>query len=118
MKISQSETSLLQLLDSHDQLVCSCANGDLEFGDFIQSYNDFYDYYAFDGHESDEDERLLFHKYEKRILPHRIIKEEILLRLTSDEHAENEDYKKMGWIGTTGARKKLNEIVLRYLNST
>jgi hypothetical protein len=77
MVVFDSENDLVKYLDVHDDLIRRCASGLLSFWDFYEKYNNFYRYCALDGHESDEEERLLIDKYEPRILPHRIVAEEI-----------------------------------------
>jgi hypothetical protein len=112
MGIFASEVDLLQKLDEHDELVRKCVAGELPFGEFCERYNDFYALYALDGHESDEEESSLLDKYGGRIEPHRVIAEEILGRLCSEEDAAREVYRQAGRFGMKEALRLLSEVKL------
>src|SRR5690349_6558281 len=99
MVIFASETDLIQKLNEHDALVRGCVAGQLSFDEFCKRYNDFYPFYALDGHESDEEERALLEKYEARIEPHRVIAEDILGRLCSEADAQRDIYRQAGRFG-------------------
>jgi hypothetical protein len=107
-----SEQELIEQLDVHDELVRQCAAGKLSFDDFCARYRDFYAYYALDGHESDQEERALFEKYEDRIEPHRIIAYDILGRVCSDEDAQRETYIQAGRFGSKEAVRRLSLVKL------
>ncbi|MCB4362081.1 hypothetical protein [Quatrionicoccus australiensis] len=100
MVIFESEYHLIGSLDHHDNLIRLCAQGRMSFDAFCSEYHDFYAFYALDGHESDEEERQLFEKYEKRIEPHRIVAEEILAGVCSDVDAQLEIYQRAGRFGS------------------
>src|SRR5690606_10181640 len=70
------EAELLRVLDLHDQLVASCARGELSWDEFDRAYDSFYPRYPLDGHESDAEELVLFEKYASRIALHREIWEQ------------------------------------------
>ena len=78
MIMFESEADLLETIDKHDALVRQCVSGALGFWEFCEKYNEFYAYYALDGHESDDEEPLLLKKFAFRIEPHRVISYEIL----------------------------------------
>ena len=115
MVIFISENELIKDLNKHDNFVMKCINGNLAFWDFCEIYNNFYWRCAFDGHESDDEERDLFVKYESRILPHRIIAEEILHGVCSDEDAKKEAYINAGRFGSDEATAKLKDVARKYL---
>lgn len=112
MLMFKSEADLLQALSLHDNLVRQCASGQLDFDDFCEKYNNFYAFYALDGHESDQEECDLLKKYDVRIEPHRVIAEEILAQVCSDEDAEREIYKQAGRFGSIEAIERLRHIKL------
>ncbi|MCR9105425.1 MAG: hypothetical protein NXI15_09055 [Gammaproteobacteria bacterium] len=111
MVIFESEQDIVEKLDLHDQLVRDCASGKLEFWKFCEAYNNFFYYYALDGHEADEEELALLYKYEQRILFHEKIAEEVLGKVCSDEDAEKPDYIKCGRFGSKVAVERLSKIV-------
>ena len=108
----ESEAALLEALALHDDLVLQCIAGRLSFDEFCERYNDFYAFYALDGHESDIEERQLLEKYEARIEPHRVIAEDILGQVCSDTNAELESYKLAGRFGSIEAVERLRRINL------
>lgn len=114
MVIFKSENDLLNYLDVHDDLIQKCASGLIPFWDFCKKYNNFYWFCALDGHESDEEERQLLEKYEPRILRHRIVAEEILSGVCSDEDAKKPIYIKAGRFGSEIAVVRLREVVDHY----
>ena len=111
MVIFDSEQDIIEQLDLHDQLVKDCASGKLEFWKFCESYNNFFYYFALDGHESDEEEMAFLEKYESRILYHEQVAEEVLSKVCSDGDAGKSDYLKCGRFGSTVAVEKLSVIV-------
>lgn len=112
MVIFSSENDLLQKLCEHDDLVRACVAGEVRFETFCDRYNNFYCFYALDGHESDVEERALLEKYEDRIELHRAIAEEILGRLCSEVDAEREIYREAGRFGAKEALRRLAKIQL------
>ena len=112
MLMFESEAALLEALALHDDLVRRCISGWLSFDEFCEKYNDFYAFYALDGHESDIEERKLLEKYKARIEPHRKIAEDILGQVCSDENAELESYRLAGRFGSVEAMKLLQRIDL------
>ena len=103
MVIFESESALVAALDAHDALVRLCASGELTFEEFCERYNDFYDYYALDGHESDDEETALLEKYDLRIEPHRVIAYDIRGRLCADADANLPSYIESGRFGSKEA---------------
>lgn len=112
MEIFDSGQSLVQALDVHDELVRRCVAGFISFDDFYAKYKDFYSYYALDGHESDQEERDLFEKYEARIEPHRVIAYDILGHVCSDSDAQLDSYKQAGRFGSAEALRLLAQVSL------
>ena len=115
MIIFESERDLVVSLDHHDALARRCASGELSFEDFCTEYHDYYAYRALDGHESDEEERMLLLKHEKRIEVHRIIAAEILVGICSEKDAQLKIYQRAGRFGSVEAVRKLRDVVSRYL---
>ena len=97
------DSDLSQVLDEHDALVQKCVNGETGFWEFCDVYNNFYDSCALDGHESDEEERVILKKHQNRIEPHRIISWEILEQVCSDEDAQFDVYQNAGHFGSSEA---------------
>ena len=110
MVMFESEQNLLATLDRYDDLVRQCVAGQLTFDEFCSRYNDFYAFYALDGHESDAEERGLLKKHEMRIQPHEFIALEILGRVCSARDAELESYKLVGRFGPAEAIERLSRI--------
>ena len=110
MAIFDSEQDLLKALDLHDDLVRQCVAGNLSFDEFCAQYNDFYAYYALDGHESDLSERALFEKSTHRIRPHEFIAYDILGCVCSDTDAELVSYKLAGRFGSKEAIERLSRL--------
>ena len=115
MNIFKSEQDMLEVLDAQDQLVLRCAAGRIRFWDFCDQNHDFYWYYALDGHESDESEKLLLLKHKRRIEPHRIIAEEILSTVCKDEDMKNPLYIQAGRFGSDVALEKLRQVAKEHL---
>ena len=112
MLMFESESALLETLALHDDLVRQCMSGQLSFNEFCAKYQDFYAFYALDGHESDQEERQLLNKYEARIEPHRLIAEDILGHVCSDGDAELETYRRAGRFSSVEAVERLRRINL------
>lgn len=110
MVIFESESDLLLAITRHDAIVRKCIDGEMRFEEFCDEYNDFYAYYALDGHESDEEERLLLDKHRDRIAPHRVIACEILGRVCSDSDAQLASYKQAGRFGSAEAILRMKNI--------
>lgn len=118
MNIFKSELELINELNKHDEFVVQCANEKLSFLEFCEKYRDFYSYYALDGHESDEEELRLLEKYDNRIKPHRIINNDVLGKVCSDENAKKQFYIDAGRFGSIEAILKLKEISKLYLKES
>lgn len=115
MVIFESESDLLASLDRHDDLVRQCACGEKSFDDFCAEYHDYYAFCALDGHESDQEERALLEKYEKRIDVHRIVAEDILGGVCSDADAKLEIYQRAGRFGSEEAVRRLHDLTSKHL---
>jgi L-rhamnose mutarotase len=114
MEIFESEEYLVKQLNLHDNLLSECANGSMDFSIFIKQYNNFYYYFALDGHESDSDELALLEKYGNRIELHKSATLEILNNVCSDEYASDPAYLKSGRFGSKTAVEKLKALVSHY----
>jgi hypothetical protein len=110
MVIFTSEKDFFEVIEKHNQLVFQCVSGMISFSDFCEIYNNFYVFYALDGHESDEEEQAIFQKYDYLIEPHRLITYEILSKLCADEDEECEIYRMAGFFGSNEALKRLANI--------
>lgn len=107
-----SEADLLEAIATHDKLLREVAAGLMNFDQFCDAYNDFYAFYALDGHESDEEERMLFKKHHALIEPHRFVAEEILSLVCADDDAELESYKQAGRIGSAEAVRRIKQVIM------
>lgn len=110
MIIFKSEDELLNLIEKHNQFVCECAKGSITFEVFCEKYNNFYEAYALDGHESDEEERAFLVQHEAKINPHRIIASEILSRVFFESKVNSEVYKVAGRFSPEVAQEKLQQV--------
>jgi len=106
----ESESELLEKISEHDDLIRLCAQGKISLPEFRLKYRNFYSNYALDGHESDEEEKAIFKKHEKRIEPHLIVEYEILGKICPDSDAALEVYKNAGRIGSAEAVERLKKI--------
>ncbi len=80
MPSEMTRDDFILVLDYHDDLVRQVASGKLVFDEFVSLYDNFYDAFALDGHESDEAELQLFTDLRPRIAPHEAIWSTILSR--------------------------------------
>lgn len=115
MVMFESEAHLIDSLAHHDDLIRQCAQGQMSFTDFCSEYHDYYAFYALDGHESDDEERKLLEKYERRIEPHRIVAEAIFAGVCSDADAQLEIYQRAGRFGSAEAVRRLRELAALHL---
>ena len=112
--IFDSEEQFLNLIENHDQLIQDCASGQISFDEFLRQYNNFYYYYALDGHESIENERALFERHENRIKPHAELASEILSNVCSNDDAVKQSYLDAGGFGSEEASRRIKELVAKY----
>lgn len=110
-----SEDELLRDLDLHDQLVVMCARAELSWAEFERAYNNLYPRYPLDGHESDAQELLLFEKHAARIALHREVWEQVLTKVTGDEHLGDQATVDAGFIGSAEAVRRIRELVRTHL---
>lgn len=111
MVIFESEEDMIKQLNVHDMLIELCVSGKLKFWDFCKAYNNFYYYFALDGHESDDEELSLLFKHKNRISRHEVIALEVLNYVCVGEVAEKSDYIQSGRFGSEVAMRKLIKIV-------
>ena len=114
MIIFRDEQDIVTKLNEHDELILQCSRGELSWSDFLSRYNDFPWYYALDGHESDEEEKILLQRYKKRIDTHLAFADQFLSYLCKDEDSKKEEYIKAGRFGTDVASDKIKTFVLKY----
>ena len=81
------EAELLAALDVHDRLLSRCALGEMTYPQFEAEYDNFYERWALDGHESDPAGQAKLAQHADRIRVHRRVWEEVLVRATSEELA-------------------------------
>ena len=111
------EERLLQELDVHDELVARYVRGELNWAEFDRAYDSFYSRYPLDGHESDDEERLLFAKHAPRISLHREIWE-VLTKMTDDDHLGKASTVAGGFIGTAEAAHQIRALAATHLPGT
>ena len=114
MKMFDSEQYLVDLLEKHDALVLSCARRELDFPAFTESYADFYNVYALDGHESDAQEQALLRKYEKAVSFHERVRDEVLYVVCSESDAKLPSYREAGRFSPSEAQARLAELANEY----
>lgn len=110
-----NEDELLRKLAAHDALVANCARGELSWAELEAAHDSFYPRYPLDGHESDAEELLLFEKHAARLVLHREIWEQVLTKVTRDEHLQQQATVDAGFIGTHEAVRRIRELARKYL---
>jgi len=110
MKMFDSEQGLVDLLEKHDALVLACARRELDFSEFADSYGDFYNVYALDGHESDAEEQALLRKHEKAVSFHAHVRDEVLYIVCSEADAKLPSYRDAGRIAPSEAPERLIQL--------
>jgi hypothetical protein len=109
MVIFRDEKDLVMTLENNIALVKRTINGEIDQAHFIEEHTGFYYAYALDGHESDEEEKLLFEKYYKEIDFFKDVQETILNNICSDEESTKEIYIVNGRINVKEAINRLKE---------
>lgn len=107
-----TESELVEALDTHDGLVAACARGELDWPRFEAAYHSFYVHHALDGHEADAAERALLAAYADRIALHRQIWNDVICRVTTDDHACTH----VGFLSTAQAVQRVRELALDQLS--
>ncbi len=113
MVIFDSESELIDALQKYFEIVDEFAEGRTSFIEFNKKYNAFYFYYALDGHESDDEERLLLKKYRVKVEFFEEVTS-ILSGICSDEDAVKDIYINAGRYNSQVAKSKLKELVNSY----
>jgi hypothetical protein len=80
-----------------------------------RAYDNFYPRYPLDGHKSDAAELLLFEKHASRVALHREIWEQILTKVTGDEHLSQQATVAVGFIGSTEAVRRIQALMTMHL---
>ena len=110
MVIFASEAELVRVLDRADEIIRACVAGSLELRPFLEELGHLHNYYAFDGHESDEEELKLLDRHKERIVwVERVLEE--LFQVCADEDATKEIYIKAGRFGSVEALRRLRVLV-------
>jgi hypothetical protein len=107
MLMFASEAEIQKSLAEHDELVRRCVENDITFEHFCEKYNNYWSFYALDGHESDDEEREILDRYEDRIELHRQIAFDVLGPLCAEEDAVKDVYIQAGRFGSAVAHQKL-----------
>lgn len=110
MVIFKSESELLELLARMDAMIDACADGSLEFRVFHQELGHLHGYHALDGHESDEEERMILDRHRERIAWIESVLEEVAAVCANDD-APKEAYIKAGRFGSAEAMRRLRTLV-------
>ena len=113
MSVVQDE--LLRALDAHEALVVRCARGELGWAEFETAFDNLYPRYPLDGHESNAEELALLQEHADRITLHRKIWDEVLTKVTGDEHLNQRSVIDAGFIGTAEAVRRIQELAAAYL---
>ena len=115
MEIFESEIDLIKQLENHFQIISDFAYGEISYKEFDDKYNSFYYYYALDGHESDEEEKILLKKYSDKIELFEKVSS-ILSGICSDEDSVKDIYIKSGRYSSEVSKNKIKQLVISYKN--
>lgn len=107
------EEDLLRDLDAHDALVHRCARGELSWKEFEAAYDNFFPRYPLDGHEGSPELLRLLDRYADRVALHHQIWEQVLTKVTGDEHLADQRTREAGYIGPDEAVRRVRELVER-----
>ncbi len=107
MIMFESENHLKRLIQQKKDLLRKVINDQISTDSFYKEYDWFYNAYALDGHESDDEERNLLLEYDSEIEIFRIVEEEIFNRICSDDDSKREIYIQQGRISAKGAVDEL-----------
>ena len=113
MIIFDSESDLVNTLQKQFYVVADFAEGRIPCDEFDQKYNSFYYSYALDGHESDEEEKLLLQKYSDKIDFYEKLSS-IICGICSDEDFLKEIYINTGRYSSEVALLKIKQLVNSY----
>lgn len=113
--MSGLEEGLLSALDAHDALVARCARGELTWPEFEAAYDNFYPRYPLDGHESNAEELVLLQEHADRVALHRKIWDEVLTKVTGDEHLHQPSVADAGFIGSAEAVRRIQVLAATFL---
>lgn len=113
MIIFDSESDLVNTLQKQFYVVADFAEGRIPYDEFDQMYDSFYYSYALDGHESDEEEKLLLQKYSDKIDFYEKLSS-ILSGVCSDEDSLKEIYINAGRYSSEVAKLKIKQLVNSY----
>ncbi len=93
-----NESDLKEITSNLDQLVVKCCSGEIPFDAFLKEYGYPIGEYALDGHESNEEEKVLLRKFANSLKLHMEIAESVLNKLCTTEQAKEQAYIQAGRI--------------------
>ncbi|NMP32555.1 hypothetical protein HII17_13395 [Thalassotalea sp. M1531] len=108
--MASPEEELIEQLNNHKILALDCADGKLDFWQFVKLYDNFYHSYALDGHEANGVNHKLLQKHSREIEFHKAIYDQVLSIVCSDSDANNLAYIKAGRISSTEAQKIVKQL--------
>lgn len=111
MIMFQNEEELLNIIQDKLNLIHEVVDGSISIDEFFEKYASFYFYYALDGHEFDDEEKLLFIKYSDKIHLFYTIETDIFSNICTDEDSIKEIYIKNNRYSRKDAIKKLKEFM-------
>lgn len=106
-------TELAEITSKLDKLVGKCVSGEISFDVFLKEYGYPIGEYALDGHECNEDKKVLLSKFSSSLKPHIEITEFILNKLCSSEQAKEKAYIEAGRIGSDKGLLLLKEVAAK-----
>ena len=108
-----NESDLIEITKTLDQLVVKCISGEMPFDAFLKEYGYPIGEYALDGHESNEEEKILLRKFANSLKLHMEIAECVLNKLCTTEQAQEQAYIQAGRIGPNQGFLLLKEVAAR-----
>lgn len=109
-----TESLLKEILTEGNRLVRDAAAGSLPISEFVKHYNDFYYYNALDGHEEDEEGKVLLARFADAISLHRQVQEDIVDKVYLGDPSRIGEFKAAGRIDEQEALERLREAAKRH----
>lgn len=104
------EAELLTAVDAHDTLVRRCALGEMTYAQFEAEYDNSFQRWALDGHESRPAEQAMLLRFAARIVVHRRVWDEVLVCATSEDLARLPQSQHAGFVGPDEAQRRIRSI--------
>lgn len=111
MELFESEDEVRELIKSKILLIDDFVHDRINDEQFWEGFDNFYYYHCLDGHESDEEDRVILKKYEKKLNLFEYIMQEILGKICSDENSILEIYIIDGRISRKAALNEMKEYI-------